>query len=300
MRRLNRRWGAICGIRRGAVSEIICYMPLYSPTTEAVPPVRPYTRETNEAISKRLRRQSRVKPAVYFDCIDSVLNNPTSVRLVVADGRSTESMRAEMVKHHAHGGYELTLYENRESQWKIFNDVYALATPETWYMIYSSSDIVWVHDWVQEAISAFEKNPKLQILFPCVNRGDPNLPCQISNGTRDLPPFEPPFQRAARSPVLNMYAAIFRMDFLKTFGGYPNVYKNCFSESYLYYMCEAMGGKMMVLPRGYVYHHSALDAHGDYNYSAEKPMFNPMMDKLLAARAKGEMDVEFLKKLLYV
>ena len=286
------------------MSEILCYMPTYSPTTEAVSPVRPYTRETNSSISKRLRRQSRVKPSVYMDAIDSVLNNPTPVRLVVADGRSTESMRAELGKHHAHGGYELLLYENRESQWKLFNDVYALATPETEYMIYSSSDVVWVMDWVAEAVKAFEADPKVQILFPCVNRGDTNLPCQIAAGVRDLEPFEPPFQRAARAPVLNMYAAIFRMSFLRAYGGYMTRFKNCFTESFLFYMCEALGGTMKVLPRGHVYHYSALDAHGSggdwYNYGTEKPEFAPVMDKLLAARAKGEMDVAFLKELLFV
>ena len=227
-------------------------------------------------------------------------------------------MRAELAKHHREarvealeaqwhghpdpGRYELMLYDGRESQWKLFNDVYATAGLETEYFVYTSSDVVWTMDWVREAIKAFEADPKVQILFPCVNRGDPNLPCQIAAGPRDLDLVEPPFQRAARAPVLNAYAMIFRMSFLKEYGGYPTVWKNCFTESFLHYMAEAAGGKMRLMPRGHVYHFSALDAwNGDggwYGYNGEKASFDKIMDEVLAKRAKGEMTVSFLKEIL--
>lgn len=187
------------------------------------------------------------------------------------------------------------------SQWVIFNDIFK-ENKDADYYVYSSSDIVWTHDWIAEAIKEFEKDPRLQIIFPCVSQGDPNLPCQTAHCARDLPLIIPPFQDAARAPVLNMYAAIFRMDFLRTYGGYPTAYKNCFTESFLAYLCEALGGYMRVMPRGFCYHWGQGDKWvgegGKYNYDAEKFKFQPMMDQVLMARALKRMTVPFLKELL--
>lgn len=281
-------------------------MPTYSPDVESSPKMnRTYTRLTNEEMRLRLRKHN-IKPWVYLDSIDSVLNNPTQVKLVVADGKSTESIRADLQKHHEiSGGYTLQLYTEKLSQWWIFNDIIEkYVTPETKYFVYTSSDVNWRMDWVQEAIKEFEKNPKLQILFPCVSRGDGNLPCQIASAPQDIDLIEPPYQRAARAPVLNGYAMIFRMDFLRAYGGYPTLFRNCFSESFLHYMCEAAGGIMRLMPRGWVWHHSAVDVWKDdggstYYYSKEKHIFDEAIEKVLTARADGKMNVEFLKGVLY-
>ena len=296
-------------------------MPTYSPDQEASGVSRPLERLTNAEIQKRLRHPCRSKPSVYFDCIDSVMNNPTPVNLVVADGRSTESIRDALKKHHKESylenyemslhqqvniprSYTLELYPEKMSQWVIFNDLLQkYATEKTEYVVYTSSDVVWTMDFVAEAVKEFEADPALQIVFPCVSRGDVMLPCQIARVARDLPLVEPPFQRAARAPVLNMYAAVFRMEFFKTYGGYPDTYRNCFTESFLHYMCEAMGGKMRLMPRGHVYHHSAVDAWQEngsfYYYHQEKDKFDAIMDRVMAARIKKEMTVDFLKSQLY-
>jgi hypothetical protein len=302
------------------MSEIICYVPTYSPNTEADTEFpRSYIRLDNSEIQQRMASgHGNVKPWLYMDCIDSILNIRPDINLVVADGRSADSIRAAMVTHHRmseqkvegainwHGFYQLQFYSERLSQWWIFNDIILKhATDKTKYFVYSSSDVVWHHDWVSEAIKEFEKNPKVQILFPCVNKGDPNLPCQIAPGPRDMDSFVPPYQEAAKAPVLNAYAMIFRMDFLRLYGGYPNVYKNCFTESFLHFMCEAMGGEMRVLPRGHCYHYGEGDkwsppGGSPYNYNEEKMKFQAMINKVLMTRAMKMMSVDFLKGLLYV
>ncbi len=247
---------------------------------------------------------AREKPAMYMDAIDSILNNPTKVDLVVADGRSTDSVRVYLERHlDSNGGYDLKLYPDKMSQWVLFNDIYN-EHKDADYFLYSSSDIIWHMDWVSEAIKEFEKNPKLQILFPCVSKGDPNLPCQIAHDVRDLDPILPPFQDAAKARVLNAYAMIFRMDFLHQYGGYPNVYRNCFTESFLNYMCEAIGGEMRIMPRGHVFHWGEGDEWGvetgsPYYYNEEKFVFQAMINELLMYRAMGMMNKDYLKKILY-
>lgn len=242
---------------------------------------------------------------MYMDSIDSILNVRPDIKLVVGDGKSTESMRIEMRKHNAaSGGYDFIEYPDKKSQWLIFNDILEkFCTSETKYFIYSSSDIIWQMDWVTEAIKEFERNPKLQILFPCVNRGDPNLPCQIASGPRDLDPIFAPYQDHARAPVLNAYAMIFRMDFLRTYGGYPTIFRNCFTESFLAYMCDAMGGEMRLLPRGHLFHWGEGDKWvtpgSAYYYTEEKLIFQDIMNKLLMNKALNIMTVDFLKKTLY-
>lgn len=202
------------------------------------------------------------------------------------------------------GGYELKLYPEKMSQWVIFNDIIDNYTDQnTEYFVYSSSDVIWKMDWVGEAIKEFERNPKAQILFPCVNCGDQNLPCQIASGPRDMDPISPPYQEEAKAPVLNAYAMIFRMSFLRTFGGYPTIFRNCFSESFLHYMCQTVGGEMFLLPRGWVHHYGTVDiwqGNGSpYYYNEEKMLFQDVMNKIQMAKGMRMMSVDFLKKTLY-
>lgn len=246
------------------------------------------------------------KPWMYLDAIDSILNVRPDVKLVVGDGRVSDDIRKIMENHHllSEAAYDIAMYEEPQSQWKIFNDIISTyVTDETEYFIYSSSDVIWQMDWVSEAIKEFEKNPKLQILFPCVTNGDPNLPCQIAPGPRDLDPVPPPFQTAARAPVLNAYVMIFRMDFLRTYGGYPTIFRNCFSESFLAYMCEAMDGEMRIMPRGHVFHYGEGDKWvtlgSAYYYTEEKLDFQGIMDNVLMHKAMRTMTIEYLKNKLY-
>jgi len=284
--------------------KIVCYVPTYS-QTEAEVLTRPYTRlSTAEIMDRTNDIKNRSKPGMYFDVIDSIINNPTKVDLIVSDGRSTDSIRDALLLHQRQsGGYELKLYPEKMSQWLLFNDIYN-EHKDADYFIYNSSDVIWHMDWVVEAIKEFEKNPRLQILFPCVNKGDPNLPCQIAKGVRDLDPILPPYQDAAKARVLNAYAMIFKMDFLHQYGGYPNVYRNCFTESFLAYMCQAIGGEMRVMPRGHVFHWSEGDKWGQevaspYYYNEEKFAFQSMINELLMCKAMNMMNKDYLKKKLY-
>lgn len=293
------------------MSKILAYMPTFSPVVESTSNNRrPYERLKQHEIAGRINdlgQMSREKPWVYMDCIDSVMNIRPDIDLVVADARSTESIREELHKHQvACGDYSLALYPEKESQWVVFNDVMNRhMTEETEYVVYTSSDIVWTMDWVGEAIKEFERDAALQIVFPLVSSGDNEyLPCQVGVGPRDEPLMEAPYQEAARAPVLNGYVMIFRAEFFRVWGGYMNVYRNCFTESFLSYQCEAMGGKMRLMPRGWTYHHNGIDVWaskdgGMYHYGSEKPVFDAMMDKLQAARIEGRMTVPFLKELLY-
>lgn len=274
---------------------------------------RSLDRITNDEIKLRIESDvGRRKPWMYLDAIDSILNIRPDIKLVVGDGRSTESMRYKMSEHYdrakiagsGHPVYSLELYPEKMSQWVIFNDILdKYSTPETKYFVYSSSDVIWLHDWVGEIIKEFESNPKAQILFPCVNSGDRNLPCQIADGPRDLPAMLPPYQEEAKAPVLNAYAMVFRMDFLRTYGGYPNIFRNCYSESFLHYMCAAIGGEQRLVPRAWVHHYGIGDSWSEngsfYYYNEEKMLFQEIMNKVLMAKGMRRLDVEFLKKVLY-
>ncbi len=290
------------------MSEIICYMPTYAPANESEPLIRTYTRASDNEIASRIAdKTGNRRPTVYMDAIDSILNTRSDVFLAVGDGRSTDSIRTDLSRHHEESGgaYRLDLYPDKMSQWIIFNDILnKYATEDTKYFIYSSSDVIWQMDWVSEAIKEFERNPKVRILFPCVNSGDPNLPCQIAVGPRNLEAFSPPYQDAAKAQVLNAYVMIFRMDFLRTYGGYPTLFRNCFTESFLAYMCEAMGGEMQVLPRGWCHHYGSVDiwANDDksyYYYNEEKFVFQGVMNQVLMYKAMELMTVQYLKKALY-
>lgn len=292
------------------MTEILCFLPTYAPNDEASREFpRPYTRLGLPEIADRLNtlgHNSRTKPWVYMDVIDSILAVRPDIDLVVADGRSTDSLRNELAKHQlACEGYHLALYPERTSQWKLFNDVVARhGTPDTRFVAYSSSDIVWTHDWVGEAVKEFEKDPSLMIVFPRVSSGDGDwLPCQVAPGPEDLDLIDPPYQDAARAPVLNAYAMIFRKEFLDAYGGYPTIFRNCFTESFLYYMCEAIGGKMRVMPRGWCFHHNGLDAWtgegGYYHYTAEKAKFDAIMDEVQEVRATTKMMKTTFQRILY-
>jgi len=198
---------------------------------------------------------------MYMDAIDSILNIRKDIKLVVGDGRVTDSIRFEMKKHHllSDAAYDIMMYEEPQSQWKIFNDIISTyVTEETRSFIY---------------------------------------------GPRDLDPVPPPFQTAARAPVLNAYVMIFRMDFLRTYGGYPTIFRNCFSESFLAYMCEAMGGEMRIMPRGHVFHYGEGDKWttpgSAYYYTEEKLDFQGIMDNVLMHKAMRTMTVAYLKNKLY-
>lgn len=277
---------------------------------------RPFMRLTNIGIGNRINllgAKSRGRPWLYMDCIDSILNVRPDIKLVVADARSSDIVRERLAMHHKNtGGYDLAYYPAKLSQWVVFNDILTRHVREyTKYVVYTSSDIIWAMDWVTEAIKEFEAGPSLQILFPTVNSGDPAMPLQLAPGPYDAELIDPADHmgsigvKAARAPCLNMYAAIFKIDFLRFYGGYPDIFANCFTESFLYYLCEAMGGKMRLMPRGWAYHHGGADAHGAgtaaglYNYTAEKPVFDEIMDKVQYAREMNIMDADSLKDLLW-
>lgn len=294
-------------------------MPTYSPFTEADTQYpRSLERLNNEEIGQRINSPtSRIKPWVYLDAIDSVLNIRPDIQLIVADGRSTESVREILLRHNnASGGlpgfnsvcqpaYELKFYPEKTSQWLLFNDVFdKFSFPETKYVVYTSSDVIWTMDWVGEAIKEFEKNPNYQILYPCVGRGDPNLPCQVASGPRDLDPMLPPYQDAAKARVLNAYAMIFRADFLRTWGGYPTLFRNCYTETFLPLLCEAVGGEQRLLPRGWCFHWGAADIWQEkggspYFYNEELGTFQTTINKVKMAQGMGLMTKEFLKKTLW-
>lgn len=297
------------------MTKILAFLPTYAPHAgEEDQCARPLTRLSSEEIATRINvlgRKSRGRPALYMDCIDSIINTRPDIELVVADARSAEHIRMGLGFHHGNsGGYELAFYPEELSQWLVFNDIMARHIKEdTQYVVYTSSDIIWAMDWVAEAEKEFDKDPSLMILFPTVNSGDPAMPLQLAPKPMDKDLIDPADHmdsigvEAARAPCLNMYAAIFRVEFFKEYGGYQTLWRNCFSESFLYYLCEAMGGKMRLMPRGWCYHHNAGDMWkgegGLYNYSAEKPTFDKVMDQVQYMRAMGMMTKEFLKETLW-
>jgi glycosyltransferase involved in cell wall biosynthesis len=295
--------------------KILAYMPTFNPEGKVEDShARPLVRLNMDQIADRINTlgaKSRNRPWVYLDCIDSVINQRPDVDLVVADARSSDGIRVQMALHHKQArGYQLAFYPDKLSQWAVFNDILQRhSTHETEFFIYTSSDIIWAHDWVAEALKEFDADPKLQILFPTVSTGDNSIPIQISSGPHDAELIDPADHmncvgmEAARAPTLNAYAIMFRMEFLREYGGYQTAWLNCFSESFLYYLAEAMGGKMRLMPRGWCYHHNGVDLwiseKGFYGYSSEKPLFDEIMDKVQAARISKTMTPEFLKDLLW-
>lgn len=301
------------------MSEILCYVPTYSPHNESDTEFpRSYSRLSNEEIQlhrlsggsshivgNALQPVARLKPWVYMDAFDSILNTRPDIKLVVGDGRSTESIREDLKKHNqANNDYVLELYPEKMSQWIIFNDILKkYATEDTKYFVYSSSDVIWCMDWVAEAIKEFERNPKAMILYPCVNNGDMNLPCQVAPGPRNIDAFLPPYQEAAKAPVINAYVMIFRMEFLKFWGGYPTLFRNCYTESFIHHLTTAMGGEQRVLPRGWCFHWGTVDIWQEngsyYHYNEEIALFQDTMNRVKMFDGMGMMTPEFLKKTLW-
>lgn len=296
--------------------KILAYMPTYAPDAKEEDQCgRLPIRLTMEQIAKRINDlgpKSRNRPALYMDCIDSVVNQRPDIELVVADAKSSDIIRTGLAQHHKDTqGYQLAFYPEKLSQWAVLNDILARhAMPETEFFIYTSSDVIWAMDWVAEAIKEFDKDPALQIIFPMVNAGDLSMPLQLSPGPQDKDLLDPAdFMNskgieAARAPCCNAYAFIVRMEFFRVYGGYQTIWKNCFSESFLYYQCQAMGGKMRVMPRGWCYHHNGGDVwvseKGFYGYTAEKPTFDRVMDDVQRARTENRMTADYLKSVLYV
>ncbi len=299
------------------MTKVVAYLPTFAPDAgEENGHARPLVRINMDQIADRINTlgvRSRTRPWVYLDAIDSIVNQNPDIELVVADAKSSDIIRTKMAIHHKQsGGYQLAFYPEKLSQWVVFNDILARhAKEDTEYFVYTSSDIIWAMDWVGEAIKEFDKDPNLQILFPMVNAGDLAMPLQLAPGPCDMELIDPADHmnslgvEAARAPCLNMYAAIFRIDFLKKYDGYPTLFSNCFTESFLYYLCEAMGGKMRLAPRCWSYHHNGIDIHGvgtaagAYNYHTEKPVFDEVMDQVQYARSMNIMTPEFLKNLLW-
>jgi GT2 family glycosyltransferase len=291
-------------------------MPTYAPDAAEEPSNgRPPDRLTLQQISDRINtlgEGSRTRPYVYMDAIDSIIGSRPDIQLVVGDAKSSDIVRSTLARHHKNaGGYELCFYPDKMSQWELMNDILRrYAAGDTRYIVYTSSDIIWPMDWVAEAVKEFEKDPKLQILFPTVNRGDMAIPIQVAAGPDNRDLIDPADymdcvgMAAARAPCLNAYAIIFRYDFFLEYGGYMDLFRNCFTESFLYYMAEAMGGKMRLCPRAWVYHHNGVDVWigegGFYHYTAEKPVFDKLMDEVQEARNNGKMTVDFLKRKLYI
>lgn len=295
--------------------DILAFLPTYAPDAGTEDGCnRPLIRLTNEQIAQRINvlgQKSRARPYIYMDCIDSVVNTRPDVDLVVADARSSDVVRESLSIHHKQaGGYQLAFYPEKMSQWALLNDILVRhATDDTKYFVYTSSDIVWAMDWVGEAIREFEKDPSLQIIFPTVNSGDIAIPVQLASGPKDVGLIDPadhmdcPGMAAARAPCLNAYAIIFRMDFFRKYGGYPDIFRNCFTESFLYYLAQAMDGKMRLCPRAWCYHHNGVDVWigegGFYHYGAEKHTFDRIMDEVQTAKDENRITVEFLKGILW-
>ncbi len=286
------------------MSRIVTYMPTYSPddgvSSEARRPVK---RLKVPEIVGRLKKQFAYRPWAYLDAIDSILNVGGDNQLVVVDGKSTESIREVLKSHNTecYRQYELKLYPQKLSQWRIFNDVFnQYCKEDTEYFVYTSSDIIWVDNWVEKAIEEFEKFPQVQILFPTLSSACTNdTPWQMAPGAVDEDSFE--------KELCNAYVMIFRMDFLKKYGGYPNVFRNCFTESFLYDMCREMGGEMRVFPRGWCYHHGAMDKWKMktdqgityYNFSNDKPRFDKIQYAIEKHKKVGTFSSDVLKELLY-
>lgn len=292
--------------------KILAFMPTYSPFNEASHEGRRgYERLAQPEVLSRCGRAYSHKPWVYLDAIDSVRNIRPDIVLTVNDSRSTDSIRNHLDCHNrTPGGYRLVLGRERRGQWDLLNE--CIDGEDFDYVVYTSSDIIWKEDWVEEAIKEFKKDSRCMIIFPTVSAGaDVDVPDQIATGVKDVDAYEvKPVGASGREvtayarsiPCLNMYAAIFRAEFFKTYGGYPNVFRNCFTETFLPLLCKAMGGNMKVMPRGNCYHHNGVDRWQEggtwYNFGKEQGVFLEKIKKYMAQEER--VDVGFMKELLYV
>jgi hypothetical protein len=96
---------------------------------------------------------------------------------------------------------------------------------------------------------------------------------------------------------------IFRIEFFKEYGGYPTIFRNCFTESFLYDLCEAMGGKMRLMPRGNCFHWGTVDHWQEngscYYYNEEIALFQKIMSHVRMAQGIGILTPKLLKSLLW-
>lgn len=292
-----------------AVEDVLVFMPTYAPDkTEIGQAPRPLSPLGPTQLRERCLAETLGSPWIYLDAIDSIKHVlGANVRLVVADFRSSEEVRNVLLDHQRKAGmpnYELWFADEKDSQWKAFNLVLADKLgkkPALKYVVYTSSDIIWWQkSFLSECWLEFRKDFDAQILYPTVVRAENDVPHQQASLPRDKDAFA--------FDLCNAYIAVYRADFFRAFDGkYPDIFRNCFTESFLPMMLRALGAKQKIVPRANCWHNKNADmwndpAQGTYAYLKEHPVFTATWEKLRAHKAAHPWDVSvipFLKNLLF-
>lgn len=292
-----------------AVDNVLVFMPTYAPDKKNIGlPPRPLAPLGHKALRDRCLNETLETPWLYLDAIDSIKDvlGPKA-HLVVADFRSSDEIRKVLVEHQRNAkmpNYELWLSDEPESQWKAMNLVlmHKLGKkPNIKSVVYTSSDVIWWQaSFLSECSLEFRKDFDAHILYPTMTRAENDVPYQQASLPRDMDSFV--------VDLCNAYVAVYNADFFRTFDNkYPDLFRNCFTESFLPMMLRAMGGVQKIVPRANCWHQKNADMWLDasnvpYAHSKELPVFTEAWAKLMAYKATKPWDasaIPFLKQLLY-
>ncbi len=291
-----------------APEKLLVFMPTYAPekpvASEHTRPVEPLPMEK---LRERCHSNALSTPWTYLDAIDSIHHVlGDTAQLVVADFCSSKPIQKILQHHQAASNmpsYELWCAEKPHSQWLAMNLVLQqkLQDPNIEYVIFTSSDIIWwQRSWVAEALLAMRKDADMYIGYPTVTRAENDLKYQEATGPRDEAPFT--------AGLCNAYVAVFRADFFRLLNNkYPDIFRNCFTESMIPHLLKAMGAHQCVIPRANCWHYKngdiwQDDTGADYFYGKERPVYNDVKQAILEYRKEHPLDIRALpalQKLLY-
>ena len=243
-----------------SVPEVLVFMPTYAPNGVVGPGLRSSgILESYLTLMRRGWRRDYHSPWTYLDAIDSIFHVlSTDVHLVVADFRSSDAFRAVLLEHQRAIGapnYELWFSDKPESPWvamnKVILDKFKDGTFN--YFIHTTSDLLWTQrGWLRECILEMNRDADCLITYPTVSTVAANVAYQGASLPEDKDPFT--------VSLANAYCRIFHRDFLAAYGyRYPDVFRNCYTETFLPLMLDALGKTQKIVPRANCAHCEGLD-----------------------------------------
>lgn len=242
-----------------SVPEALVFMPTYAPKGVVSPGYRDPRMATYLNLMHRGWNRQYQSPWTYLDAIDSVFHVlSTHANLVVADFRSSDAFR-EVLLEHQRGlnapNYELWFSDAPESPWVALNAVLLnkFMNGTFSYFIHTTSDLIWSQrGWLRECILEMNRDQDCLITYPTVTTAAANVAYQAAPLPEDKDPFT--------VSLANAYCRIFHRDFFAAYGyRYPDIFRNCYTETFLPFMLDALGKTQKMVPRANCAHCEGLD-----------------------------------------
>ena len=169
------------------------------------------------------------------------------------------------------------------------------------YFVQTTSDLLWTQrGWLSECILEMNKDFDCAISYPTVSTVAANVAYQGAALPVDKDPFP--------VSLANAYCRVFHRDFFEAFDyRYPDIFRGCYTESFIPMMLSSLGKVQKIVPRANCAHCEGLDiwtAEDGTTYAAglEYDSYLEIMNqsKELLRNDPGKVELrDFLKKTLY-